>query len=80
VAKDLSMDHKPDLAAERQRVLKMGGWVSDESEAEGPARVWLTRAMDSCGLAMARSLGDHALAAVRRRYSANCRYESNPHF
>jgi len=65
VAKDLSLDQKPDLPTERQRVVKMGGFVSDESEEEGPARVWLTRSMDSCGLSMARSLGDHALARVR---------------
>lgn len=65
----MSLDQKPDLPTERQRVLKMGGFVSDESEEEGPARVWLTRSMDSCGLSMARSLGDHALARVRTRAS-----------
>ena len=64
VAKDLSHDHKPDSPAETARVLSMGGFVSAESEEEGPSRVWLGRAMNSCGLAMARSLGDHALAAV----------------
>ena len=64
VAKDLSHDHKPDSPLEMKRVHSMGGFVSPESEESGPARVWLGRAMNSCGLAMARSLGDHALAAV----------------
>ena len=63
-AKDLSHDHKPDSPAETARVVSMGGFVSAESEEEGPSRVWLGQAMNSCGLAMARSLGDHALAAV----------------
>jgi len=63
-SKDLSHDHKPDSPSETQRVLGMGGFVSAESDRDGPSRVWLGRAMNSCGLAMARSLGDHALAAV----------------
>jgi serine/threonine protein phosphatase PrpC len=63
-SKDLSHDHKPDSPAETKRVLAMGGFVSAESEHDGPSRVWLGRQMNSCGLAMARSLGDHALAAV----------------
>jgi serine/threonine protein phosphatase PrpC len=64
VAKDLSTDHKPDLPGERARILQCGGWVSDESEADGPARVWLDRKCNSVGLAMARSFGDHVLGTV----------------
>jgi serine/threonine protein phosphatase PrpC len=64
VAKDLSTDHKPDLPGERARILQCGGWVSDESEADGPARVWLDRKCNSVGLAMARSFGDHVLGKV----------------
>ena len=64
IAKNLSNDHKPDSSEEKRRILSMGGFVSPESEEDGPARVWLGRSMNSCGLSMARSLGDHALAAV----------------
>ena len=64
VATDLSFDHKPNRPEEEKRVRAMGGFVSQESDEEGPSRVWLGKAMNSCGLAMARSLGDHALAAV----------------
>ena len=64
MAKNLSNDHKPDSSEEKRRILSMGGFVSPESEEDGPARVWLGRSMNSCGLSMARSLGDHALAAV----------------
>jgi serine/threonine protein phosphatase PrpC len=63
-AKDLSNDHKPDSPAEATRVRAMGGFVSLGSPERGPSRVWLNKAMNSCGLAMARSLGDHALANV----------------
>jgi serine/threonine protein phosphatase PrpC len=64
IAKDLSFDHKPDSPAEATRVRAMGGFVSLGSPERGPSRVWLNKAMNSCGLAMARSLGDHALANV----------------
>mmetsp|Transcript_12717 Transcript_12717/g.15218 ORF Transcript_12717/g.15218 Transcript_12717/m.15218 type:complete len:329 (+) Transcript_12717:2-988(+) len=64
ISKDLSYDHKPDSPAEATRVRAMGGYVSLGSPERGPSRVWLNKAMNSCGLAMARSLGDHALANV----------------
>ena len=62
VATDLSVDQKPDTPAERERIVKAGGFVSDASDMYGPARVWKGAYGIGPGLAMARSMGDHAVA------------------
>jgi serine/threonine protein phosphatase PrpC len=57
----LSTDHKPDLKAEKDRILSKGGWVESYKDINGnslgPARVWL-KDEDIPGLAMSRSFGD----------------------
>ena len=60
----LSIDHNPDLPSERQRIESSGGYVSDPPEDGLSARVWLDAECTQVGLAMARSIGDHAVAAV----------------
>ncbi|TFJ84529.1 hypothetical protein NSK_004514 [Nannochloropsis salina CCMP1776] len=56
----LSIDHKPDVAAEKARILAANGRVFAvryDDGVDGPARVWL-KDLDVPGLAMSRSLGD----------------------
>lgn len=60
VAVNLTIDHKPDLPAEKARIQAKGGRVfavEYDDGVDGPARVWLGH-MDVPGLAMSRSLGD----------------------
>ena len=57
---NLTVDHKPDLPAEKARIQAKGGRVfavEYDDGVDGPARVWLGH-MDVPGLAMSRSLGD----------------------
>jgi len=65
--KPLSIDQKPDLESERQRILKSGGRVEplldEHGNALGPARVWLSNMMLP-GLAMTRSIGDDIAATA----------------
>lgn len=61
---DLTIDQNPDLLAERQRIESMGGFVSPPPEPGLSARVWLDEGFSQIGLAMARSIGDHAVARV----------------
>jgi len=56
----LSVDHKPDTPNELKRILAMGGYVTPAGSNGSPARVW----HNLRGLAMARSIGDHAAATV----------------
>eukprot|EP00617_Octactis_speculum_P026339 CAMPEP_0185756434 /NCGR_PEP_ID=MMETSP1174-20130828/14868_1 /TAXON_ID=35687 /ORGANISM="Dictyocha speculum, Strain CCMP1381" /LENGTH=340 /DNA_ID=CAMNT_0028435397 /DNA_START=271 /DNA_END=1293 /DNA_ORIENTATION=- len=59
-AEAMSEDHKPDLPAEKARILEKGGRVfavTYDDGIDGPHRVWLKN-MDIPGLAMSRSLGD----------------------
>ena len=60
-AKNLSRDHKPDLATEKDRIVKNGGRVEAYRDSEGnfvgPDRVWV-QGGDLPGLAMSRSFGD----------------------
>ena len=55
---------KPDDPGERARIEAQGGYVSRASDAYGPARVWKGGFGIGPGLAMSRSLGDHAVAEV----------------
>lgn len=57
---DLTIDHKPDSPGEMKRILQMGGHVTPAGANGSPSRVW----HNLRGLAMARSIGDHAAATV----------------
>lgn len=63
-ARDLSRDHKPDDPEEMERILKWGGYVCPPPEPGLSARVYLDPDFTMIGLAMARSIGDHAVKAV----------------
>lgn len=69
VATDLSADHKPDYGEEFDRIIAAGGLVSEATERDGPARVWFapnqeTGLSSGPGLAMSRSVGDHAARGI----------------
>lgn len=64
VAKDLSIDQNPNSPAEQKRIEACGGFVSPPPEPGLSARVWLDREMTQIGLAMARSIGDHAVKNI----------------
>jgi serine/threonine protein phosphatase PrpC len=63
-AVNLTQDQNPDLPEEQQRIESMGGFVSPPPEPGLSARVWLDRECTQIGLAMARSIGDHAVSPV----------------
>lgn len=63
-ALDLTVDQNPDSPGEQERIEKMGGFVSPPPEEGLSARVWLDARFTQIGLAMARSLGDHAVKPV----------------
>jgi len=63
-AKDLSVDQNPNAPVERKRIEDAGGYVSEPPEEGLSARVWLDPAMTQIGLAMSRSLGDHAVKHI----------------
>eukprot|EP00536_Pseudo-nitzschia_multiseries_P008264 jgi/Psemu1/257032/estExt_Genewise1Plus.C_2080024 len=58
---DLTIDQNPDLPAERERIERMGGYVTPAPE---PGEVWLDKECSQIGLAMARSIGDHAVKPI----------------
>jgi len=59
----LSIDHKPELKAESERILAKGGRIDafrdyyNNGEPIGPMRVWV-KYDEIPGLAMSRSMGD----------------------
>ncbi|CAJ1966310.1 unnamed protein product [Cylindrotheca closterium] len=63
-AVDLTKDQNPDLPEEMARIQKMGGFVTPPPEPGLSARVWLDEDCTQIGLAMARSLGDHAVKPI----------------
>ena len=60
-SESLSIDHKPSLEKEKERILNNGGEIrqskDDNGEFIGPQRVWVKNT-DVPGLAMSRSFGD----------------------
>ena len=60
----LSVDQNPDTPGEKERILNEGGFVSPPPEPGLSARVWLDAEYTQIGLAMARSIGDHAVKDV----------------
>ena len=60
-SESLSVDHKPSLEKEKERILNNGGEIrqskDDNGEFIGPQRVWVKNT-DVPGLAMSRSFGD----------------------
>jgi protein phosphatase 2C family protein 2/3 len=61
---NLSVDQNPDSPGEKERIESCGGFVSLPPEPGLSARVWLDSDFTHIGLAMARSIGDHALKPV----------------
>jgi len=64
IAIPLSTDQNPDTAGEEERILSSGGYVSPPPEPGLSSRVWLDRGHTQIGLAMSRSIGDHAVKSV----------------
>jgi serine/threonine protein phosphatase PrpC len=63
-AVDLTIDQNPDLPEEMERITAQGGYVSPAPAPGLSARVWLDPHYTQIGLAMARSIGDHAVSEV----------------
>jgi len=61
---ELTEDQNPDLPAEQARIERMGGFVSPPPEPGLSSRVWLDKEWSQIGLAMARSIGDHAVKPI----------------
>ncbi len=65
----MSLDHKPDLKEEAERILKCGGRIDpfrdyyNNGEPIGPMRVWV-QYDEIPGLAMSRSMGDRVAQSV----------------
>jgi serine/threonine protein phosphatase PrpC len=58
--KELSRDHKPDLADEKERITSKGGEIAqfeDNGVKSGPFRIWC-KGHSYPGIAMSRSIGD----------------------
>mmetsp|Transcript_26861 Transcript_26861/g.23718 ORF Transcript_26861/g.23718 Transcript_26861/m.23718 type:complete len:82 (+) Transcript_26861:176-421(+) len=63
----MSIDHKPDLPLEEERIIRCGGrvepYIDQAGRMKGPPRVW-HKNHDMPGLAMSRSMGDSSAAQV----------------
>lgn len=66
-ALELSIDHKPEIPAEKQRIIQSNGRVQPcydaRGQALGPDRVWLKHAATP-GLGMSRAMGDTLASSV----------------
>jgi len=60
----LTEDQNPDNPEEQARIEQHGGYVSPPPEPGLSARVWLDSSCTQIGLAMSRSIGDHAVKDV----------------
>ena len=60
----LAEDQNPNNPTEQARIEASGGFVSPPPEPGLSARVWLDADFTQIGLAMARSIGDHAVSTV----------------
>jgi serine/threonine protein phosphatase PrpC len=63
---ELTKDHTPTDDIERDRIIQAGGFITiPQKDQKGmPARIWLDKNCSQIGLAMSRSVGDHALKGV----------------
>jgi serine/threonine protein phosphatase PrpC len=61
---DLSEDQNPNNPEEQKRIESAGGFVSPPPGPGLSARVWLDACHSQIGLAMSRSIGDHAVKGV----------------
>ena len=65
--KEITKDHKPNVASEAQRIVECGGrvesYVNGVGESVGPLRVWLKNESIP-GLAMTRAVGDLVASTV----------------
>ncbi len=64
IAINWSKDQNANDETERERILNSGGFVTMPQEEGLPARIWLDKECSQIGLAMSRSIGDHALKKV----------------
>lgn len=62
--KNLSQDQNPDSPGEQERILQNGGFVRPPPEPDLSARVYLDAQLTQVGLAMSRSIGDHAVKNI----------------
>lgn len=60
---NLTVDHKPDCAEEKERIERAGGFVT-QPEWSSSSRVWLDANCNWPGLAMARSIGDLCVKGI----------------
>ena len=61
---ELTKDQNACDEKEKKRILKSGGFVTPPQGEGLPARIWLDEQCTQIGLAMSRSIGDHALKGV----------------
>lgn len=60
----LSVDHKPDIPQERERILSKGGLIDVcKDDPEGPKRIWV-KDEKFPGMAISRTIGDEVLKTV----------------
>ena len=61
---ELTKDQNACDEKEKERILKAGGFVTPPQGEGLPSRIWLDEQCTQIGLAMSRSIGDHALKGV----------------
>ncbi len=64
IAIPLSTDQNPDSLGEKEHILSSGGYVTPPPEPGLSSCVWLDRVHTQIGLAMSRSIGNHAVKDV----------------
>ena len=72
---NLSIDHKPNLQKEMERIKKYGGVVEKciyDGVSEGPYRVWKDSNQEYPGLAVSRSIGDLEASKLGVLPEADC--------